>query len=464
MTGQTAVASAGATDLTEYLATLRRRWIWVVVVAVIAALVAAWLLSTRPEATSRFNATTTVSPALTQTANQARVEAEAEFVRSDRVATLASDALGQMNETFFEILSAVSVNVPEDSGLIEIDFSSDSAADAQLASQAFAEAYLATRQATIESENQALIDRLTAEVNTVSQELLDATSLAVTTDEESVERANALAVSSVLQTQLSRLRTERSLAIVADLPAGDIVRSAEVVENRSTELPAVPLVAAALALGMLVGVLLAFLIDRIDPRILSDLDAERTAGALSLGLVPHTHLVMDPDEVGPAFSQAATSISSIARTAGTNAVLVAPLSRRTHPSAVLPNLVSAHLVAGRPTTVLAIDTLDRGMNELESNDLTVIPRLPVDAQPEDIIDRLEADELLFASSNAFLTRPEAVEAASAARFLVLVVQIGSTRRADVRAAVEMAANTHIKYLRVVVERRPNALRRLLRNG
>lgn len=462
MTGQTAVASAGATDLTEYLATLRRRWPWVVAMALLMALLGAYLLSTRPAGTSQFLATTTVSPTIEETINEDRIEAEAEFVRSDRVASLALDTLGIADQSAAEILENVAIQVA--AGLIEIEFEGDTAEDAEAGSEAFANAYLASRRASLESENQALIERLTAEINRTGEELSAATQAFVAADEESEDRENALAVSSVLQTQLSRLRTERSLAIVQALPDGEIVRSDDIVERRSRELPRIPLIAAALALGLLAGVLLAFLIDRIDPRILSDLDAERTAGALSLGLVPHTSGVAAPGQVPPSFSQAATSISSIARTAGTNAVLVAPLSRRSKPSAVFPNLVSAHLDAGRPTTVLGIDALDPAVGKLDSNELTVIPHLPFDTEPEEVIAQLETDELLFASSNGFLTRPEAVEAAAAARFLVLVVQVGSTRRADVRAAVEMAANTHIKYLRVVVERKPNALRRLLPGG
>jgi capsular polysaccharide biosynthesis protein len=239
-------------QLTDMVGALRRNWHVVAATAVVGLLLGMAVSFALP---SRYEATSTVSVApmsadpvgsASDSTRSVSMPTEAGTVTSAQVAQAAAKALKpQYDISATDIRESTEVSSPEDSLILEIHFTGDSAGEAAAGADAVAEAYLMTRRADAAGE----IERLT----TSAQEQLGAVQASADLPENAGPlRQRALGVQAdALGTKLAQLSN-------IDLTPGQIVGNAETPTSPSTP-GIVPLGLAGLFLGLLAGIPFALL-------------------------------------------------------------------------------------------------------------------------------------------------------------------------------------------------------------
>lgn len=239
-------------QLTDIAGSLKRHWLIVVVLAIIG-LCLGVLVSFAIPASYQATTTVTVNPMnadlLTSSADASRsvsMPTEAGIATSNKVARAASDALApRLRIATDRIRSATSVTSPEDSLILNITFTGDTARRAAAGADAVAEAYLASRRSDASEQ----VDRLVAS----AQERIGAIQAAAAqpANQEPIAQRS-------LQIQADALGTKLAELSNFDLTPGQIVGNAEVPTRSSAPGP-VPLGVAGLFLGLLAGVPIALL-------------------------------------------------------------------------------------------------------------------------------------------------------------------------------------------------------------
>ncbi|MCL3817733.1 Wzz/FepE/Etk N-terminal domain-containing protein [Aeromicrobium wangtongii] len=239
-------------QLTEMRDTLRRRWRVVAAAAGVGLLLGAAVSLAVP---SRYEATSTVSVnpisadpvgSSIDSARSISMPTEAGIVTSAEVAQAAAKALKPRYAISAEDISdAIDVQSPDDSLILSIRFTGDSAGQAAAAADAVAEAYLLTRRDDAAGE----VERL----RTAAQEQLAGVQASADQPENAgVLRQRALGVQAdALGSKLAELGN-------IDLTPGRIVGSAQTPNDSSTP-GAVTLSLAGLLLGLLAGIPFALL-------------------------------------------------------------------------------------------------------------------------------------------------------------------------------------------------------------
>lgn len=201
---------------------------------------------------------------------------EAELVRSSTVATLARTRL-KSNAPAGDLVDAVHVQVPQNTAVLAISYSAPSAGAAQRGAQAFVGAYLDGRRAAAAAALADQVKRVQLQIGTVRAQLRDVTTKISATDSGSPERTFASAESQVLTSQLSRLADTLNTLASTTITPGRIIGDAALPTGPDGPGPRTLLPAGALG-GLLLGLALAFLRDRTDPRVHGGADAERRVG------------------------------------------------------------------------------------------------------------------------------------------------------------------------------------------
>jgi capsular polysaccharide biosynthesis protein len=320
----------------DYLAVLRRRW-WIVLVLALAGLLAAGAyVKTAPKvytATASVQVTanaansTQVSGGRT-TGGAVDMDSQAQVVQSASVADLAVKSL-QTNLTAAKLSKKVSVTVPANSEVLQISCGLPSADAAAACAEAFAKAYLA-------SQTTAASSQLTATLNTLNNQVTDLTNdvarLGAKIDAlplNSTQRRSTQAVQRSDNAQLAALSRQQGVvkAQQANVSAGTILTNAEPPAS-PTSPKALLILPSGLLVGLLAGLLVAFLVDRRDLRIHSARDIERY----------HDLPVM---------------LSVAAKKSGTQPSLVGPRSRTGQAFAELAHGATAALGEGNHVLVVA---------------------------------------------------------------------------------------------------------------
>jgi succinoglycan biosynthesis transport protein ExoP len=187
------------------------------------------------------------------------------------------------------LITSVAATAVSGTDLIEVSVSSPQPAVAQAAANAFAEIYVEQRKVQVAQGFTSRAEGLRQEAAQLDQQLAQI-------DEQLADPGISASQADALESQRSGLVTQqgelRSLATQNDVEAATRTGNVEIAETAS--LPTAPYAptparnaALAAVLALLVGIGLAFLLDRLDDRIKNADDVERvSSGAPVLGAIP----------------------------------------------------------------------------------------------------------------------------------------------------------------------------------
>jgi tyrosine-protein kinase len=263
---------AGSVELGDYVGILRRRWLLIVVLVVLAGTAAiVWSLQRPPS----YRATTSilVRPITSdQFGSQVRPDQllnmvnEQQVVLSTPVAAKVVAAL-HAKVTPEELLERVSVDVPAKSLVLAIHFSDPVPRDAQRGADEVAKAYLDVRSRDVKQQIKASVASLERQVESLGEErqrqnaILSPDSAATPS-----ERQSAQGLRDTITQQIQSLNQKiAGLQQLSPLP-GTIIQPAALPTTRSSPNHKVDL-GIGLAVGLLLGVVVALVRDRTDDRL-----------------------------------------------------------------------------------------------------------------------------------------------------------------------------------------------------
>ncbi len=334
-------------DLNDYLAMARRHW-WIVVLALIIGGAAGVEYNRRLPREYVSMASVIVYPA-GQDANVAggrtrgeiNLDTEAQLVRSTSVVMRAAQLLNLKED---DLAAGVSVEVPANTSVLQIKFTAPTPSDAQAGARAFAESYLRNREenakATIAAQTEALQEKvsdLTDELAEISRQQTDISRTSGTFANLESRRETVLGQISQLTNKINQLATET-------VSGGVIIRDARR-PGRPIK-PHTPInVAAGALLGLLAGIGLSSIRERLDRRVRTAAEVGARCGIPVLGEI--TDRVVPTDDVYPPFGDGGRAFNRLrnevvaALEPGEQVVVVAGASRGPAATHVAANLAAA---------------------------------------------------------------------------------------------------------------------------
>lgn len=300
---QTGTSGPEAARLEDYLrAVQRHKW---VVLALTALGVAAALLYTTAR-TDTFTSTATVllrpTPGGTNDSLVLpNLEREREVLASNQTATAVQTQLGTA-ATPNELLKELKIDFRPDSDVMQVAFTSTDQAAAPLTANAFAQNYVDKREAdakafydkTIQS-SQAEIDKLVADQGPRTSQIkqLEADRAKANGDANAIANIDASlnSLRGEQGTAGSRIQTLNTIignaqrALDTRSPAAEVLRQASPADGPDG-LPSALLLIGGLLGGLLVGVVTAFLLERLDTTARDSEDVALALGATVMGNVP----------------------------------------------------------------------------------------------------------------------------------------------------------------------------------
>lgn len=349
-------------QLRDLLLVLWRRKAIVVLVAALA-LATAWYLTDRQAESYRSEARVLVLPAGESSVLEINLETEQGLVSSTVVASRVVDAL-QLDLTTEELLESLDVSIEGNTEILSIAYTDEDPVVARDRSQAFAQAYLSFKR----QQEQELLAAQTRRVEDLIQQVSESVAelsaeIAITTDpvvEQTLaaQEAAQTARLGVLQQQLDDLRSS------AEARAGQIVQPAE--------LPTDPVNAGlvrngvlAFVFGVILGIGLAFLRERLDDRIRDVDDLEEHLGARTVAAIPRTRrvrrrsrpvTVASPRSAGAeAYRALCAGLLFVAEERGARVIMVVSPGSESRRAGTSANIAVALAEAGKRVVLVSAD-------------------------------------------------------------------------------------------------------------
>jgi capsular exopolysaccharide synthesis family protein len=425
-----------APELRDYLGVLRRRkWTIALVVALVVGSTIAFSVRQTPiyESTVRV----LVKPINPSQAVQGvsvesfiNLDTEQGLVESPIVARLAGQALGGETQPSV-LLHNVSVSVPANTQFLDITYSSPDRRVAAGAAQAIAQAYLEFRRkqasdafATAARGYERQIQRLQTQLGGKQQELAAATV-------GSSEAAALQAEINALTSQIAILQAQVAPLLAPSVDPGEIVSPAVV--PISPSIPNYPRnLALALTVGLILGVGIAFLRERLDDRLAGREEFEEVLGAPVLGIVPkrsgrrkrnrtELSVLQNPKtSVAEAYRTVRTNLQHLARNRGLRIFTVTSPMLGDGKTTVTANLAVALAKSGKRVMAISCDlhrprlhrffeldntvgltsvltgqaSLGDAVRRVGSDTLLVLPSGPTAANPTELLGSDEMERLL----------------------------------------------------------------------
>lgn len=350
-------------QLSDYVRVARRRW--KVLVAAIAAGAAiaglfVWYVGPLYESTAVVLVRPVgVDPSVSTARPDQLVNlpTEEQLIRSSTILQRAGELMGSTIDEA-ALLDQLTVTIPEGTQVLEITFEASDPERAQRGAQAVADTYLEHRGMTAEL---AVTDReniLEAEIDSVSKGILSANQKVVSSEEGSLDRALAEADLQLLSSRLRDLQQTLANLSLVSVDPGEVIVPAPLPIGPSSQPPWLVVAIGAVA-GLLLGLPLAFVRERLDDRIWDPADVE-DAGLSVLGVVPvglegDTWSAAHPLAAEEAYRHLSLNIMTTMAASGGNRVAVVPVLARDRAPNLVMDLAAATARMGNHVLLLGFD-------------------------------------------------------------------------------------------------------------
>jgi capsular exopolysaccharide synthesis family protein len=465
-------------DLRDYVAVLRRqRWLLVVVAAIGLGAGLGYSVASTPVYSAKAEVLVrpmSLDPLDTGT-DDLSLETEREVVLSTSVARIVARRLGTPAPQ--ALLEHVEVEIPPESQVMEIVYSDPSPRRAWLAAGAFAEAYLQfrTRQAVTSAfrlmeDIQRRIDQLETELEGINEVFAAATP-------GSAEHQDALIRRGVILGQLGVLENQQVSISTPSLGPGSVIGRQRPTEPSS---PSYPLnMAIGLFFGGFIGVVGAFIRDRMDDRIRGTGELERSARAPILATVPYSsnaklNGVASLDESDPpvaeAYRRLRTSVQLLTREDRLRILMIASAVEQEGKTTTAANLAVSLAMIGRRVILVSADlrrprlhelldvdngpgvegvlrgsaTLADAVQRTNTENLLLLPSGPTPPHPGELLspdlmgplfkELVKSADFVIVDSPPVLLVADAISMAPQVDAVVLVAREGTTTRKEVELA------------------------------
>jgi uncharacterized protein involved in exopolysaccharide biosynthesis/Mrp family chromosome partitioning ATPase len=355
--------------LTDYTGTLRRRWWLILLVAIIATAGAAGYFKTAHKvytATAAVYVTASSSGTAGQVANSRTTSAinldtEAQVVQSATVAQ-AADKLMHSTDNVQLLLRRVSVTVPANSQVLSISCEASSADGAATCAQAFAQAYLNYSSNSTTAAIKSQISTLQANISTLESGSAKLKVAIANLPSNSPQRASDNEELTSQHSQLGSLNGQIATltANLADPSGGSIISNATP-PLTATSPKALLIIPSGVLGGLLIGLVLAYLVDRRHRRIRRPDDVTRLNVPVLMSLplrkfTPELTIADHRSPTGRSFSELAHMLTG-SLGAGSHVVLVTGSAPGHGASMVAANLAAA-LSRHQPDVTLVCGDLE----------------------------------------------------------------------------------------------------------
>lgn len=276
----------GGTTSTALASALRHRW-YAVVLGVLFGLALAQVYVSSQPVSYISTASVLVSPVgvaadLPDRKDGVDLDTELQIVRSETVA-LSAQKLLDSPIPGTELAKRVSVTIPPNTSVLAVSFVAPTAVAAQQGAHAFAQSYVEVRTADAKVNLTRKIDALEAETTKLETRLLEVAEKIASLPADSTNAVVANAQRTVLINQISTIEAKTGPLRAASTTAGKIIDDANLPKHPAG--PTVPLTLGSGALvGLLLGLCLALVIDRLDGRLR---DADAVERRLRLPVLAH---------------------------------------------------------------------------------------------------------------------------------------------------------------------------------
>ncbi|MEV0715080.1 GNVR domain-containing protein [Asanoa sp. NPDC050611] len=350
-----------APDLSDYLGLLRRQW-WLVVLGCGLGIGAAFAATQVMPKTYESVTSVLVQPAGQdtnvaggRTKGDINLDTEAQLVASTQIAVGAAELL-RAGDPPDVLAKGVSVTVPPNTAVLEITYQAADPARAQAGSHAFAEAYLRNREASAQAGIDAQISALTAKVKQLNQNLAQINSKLSGLSDGSASRPSLESQRSTNQSQLNSLSGKLNDLTTETVSAGKIISDAQLPTTPSKPNKKLNLATGAM-LGLLLGLSIAVVRERLDRRVRAAGDVERVArvpvlAELTIASGPHLDEIFQPYAAGGrTFNRLRNEVLASLRTED-RVVVVSGASRGVASTLVAANLAAAMARSGSEVVLL----------------------------------------------------------------------------------------------------------------
>jgi capsular polysaccharide biosynthesis protein/Mrp family chromosome partitioning ATPase len=463
--------------LSTYLGWLRRRW-WILLLVAFLGVASGFGL-TQVQTRSYVSTTDLLVRQVGAEANpnaKVNLDTEAQVVRSLVVAERARGLMAS-GVPADELVKYVTVTVPPNSQVLKIAFEGGTPQDAQSGSHAFGQAYLDLRAATATRSLENEITALELQVAEVTKQLQTVSGRIAGAAPNSTERERAEADRSVLTQQLGTLNSRLTPLKTASLDPGEIISDARLPTKPSSPNQTLNL-ASGLGAGLLFGIVLALVLDRLDTRVRRGRDIADRLGlpvllelpdkVQGIAILPATHRISR--ELGRLRNVLLTTVPEPQIRGNGRQVLLTDTSAGSAAGFLVGNLAAAYARTGQQVAVVTTkpdspltamvsgagaryslsDVLRRDVSALKA--LTPVPglaslrvllpgaidgdvELPVAAMLE-VLSELAArfDHVLVeTASPTFAVEAQAL--ASHVDAVIVVAELGRTRSGEIAAAL-----------------------------
>lgn len=344
--------------LSDYGRLLKRRWAWVVA-GVVAGLVAGWVVQERTVPTYTSEASVIVEPSGIssveivggRTSGAINLDTEAQLVRSAEVAERARQELGSELSTE-ELVENVLVTVPPNSQILTIAYQAATPAGAQAGAAAFAEAYLANRAGVAQDDLDVAVENLREQRDALAEQLATVSQELGAMADDDPARAYSESQQGLLTSQVSNLDQQIQSLSSAGTRPGRVISPAVLPTDPTGPISRIYLLSGALA-GLLLGLGLALIRERTDPRIHGISDVERFVGLPVLATVPAAPegARVTPIAVHNAYDRLRNAVISAERS-GHRMLLLSGVDRTTPTASVAAILAKSLSASGRKVIVV----------------------------------------------------------------------------------------------------------------
>jgi succinoglycan biosynthesis transport protein ExoP len=357
-------------QLADYTGTLRRRWWLIVAVAIIGTLGAVGYFKTAHKvytATASVYVTASSGGSGSQLANgrttsTVNLDTEAQVVQSATVAQSA-DKLMHSTDNVQLLLRRVSVTVPANSQVLAISCQASSPDDAASCAQAFAQAYLNYSSSSTTASVKSQITTLQSTTGALQSDSAKLKVAITNLPDNSPQRASDNVQLSSDQNQLSTLNGQIA-TLTADLadPSGGSIISNAAPPLTATSPKALLIIPSGLLGGLLMGLVLAYLVDRRHRRIRGPDDVTRLNVPVLMSLPlqrkfrPELAIADHRSPTGRSFSELAHILTGSLGT-GSHVILVTGSGPGHGASMVAANLAAA-LSRHQPDVTLVCGDLE----------------------------------------------------------------------------------------------------------